>query len=265
MQVGEAADVAIAESNHDPDCYFCNAKKEPTPEENVFADDPEDDEDLDGASPEGIKFKNDSSKLGKALGGTPPARTLKLVEKPYDVSVAAHHLIPGNAALKQSDLYQSKEYLWTDGKVNGNIGYDVNSNPNGEWLPGNYAMRPWGSGGAAFMAKTGLAPKLYAFAAIRTWNGQFHDAHEDYSTFVVGVLDKIHQKLKAGKDIWCPKAKEEEDKPENRKPLYILVNRLHTVSGRMRRMLVFPTANWKKNIWTSRFSLEFMNEEPHAT
>lgn len=253
----EAVSADVATEAHDPDCYFCNAKKEPVPELNELEEDPADDGPVDGV----LKFKNDASKLGKAIGPAPDKKTIILKEKPYEVSTAAHHLIPGNASLKNSDLFNSNKYLWKDGKVNGNIGYNINSSPNGVWLPGNYAFRPWGSGGAAFTTKTGLGPDVYAFAAIEAWAAQFHDAHEDYSTFVTDALDKIFQKLEKSESIWCPKAKkEDENDPEKRKPLYILVNRLNTVSARMRKMLVFPTSNWKKNIWTSRFSLQYINK-----
>jgi hypothetical protein len=252
----EAVSMAVSSESHDEDCYFCNAKKEPVPELNEFEEDPTDDGPVDG----GLKFKNDASKLGRAIGGCPDEKTIKLKADDHPVSVAAHHLIPGNASLKKSDLFKSNKYLWKDGKVNGNIGYNINSSPNGVWLPGNYACRPWGTNGAAFTSRTSLGPEVYAFAAIKAWSAQFHDAHEDYSTFVTDVLDKIFQKLEKSESIWCPQAKkEDEDDPEKKKPLYILVNRLHTVSARMRRMLVFPTSNWKKNIWTSRFSLQYIN------
>jgi hypothetical protein len=263
MQLGEAVAVAIADDRHDPDCYFCNAKDEPKEEENDLDADPEEDDDLDGGYvPDGMKFKNDASKLGKALGGTPNPKEISLAQasgqkkgkSAYDVSVAAHHLIPGNAALKNSDLYKSKEYLWTDGKKKGNIGYSINSAPNGVWLPGNYALRPWSGRAPTFQSN-------YAFAAIEEWRAQFHDAHTDYSKFVIDVLDKICEKLDDGREVWCPKAKKREDKPEDREPLYVIVNRLHTVSARMHRMLVFPLKSWKKNIYTSRFSLLYMEDQ----
>jgi hypothetical protein len=257
----ESISQAVVMDQHDDECYFCNAKKEPTKAENDCVDSPDDDSYIDGEEPDGIKFKNDAGKLGAALGGTPDPRDVTFSSKNYAVSVAAHHLIPGNAALKKSTLFTSKKYLWTDGEAMGNIGYNVNSKPNGEWLPGNYAMRPWGSGGAAFETNTKVQPKAYAFAAIEVWRGQFHDAHEDYSSFVKDVLDKIHDKLLAGQEIWCPKAKKEDPSPDKKTPLYVLVNRLHTVSARMRRMLVFPASNWKKNIFTSAFSLDYMNEK----
>jgi hypothetical protein len=37
----------------------------------------------------------------------------------------------------------------------------------------------------------------------------------------------------------------------------------NTISARMKRMLVFPTTNWKVNIYTSRFVKMYMNEKDH--
>jgi len=259
MQVGEAVAEAIIIEQHDPDCYFCNANDEPEENENDLDDDYDDDEDLTGLEAEGIKFKNDASKLGSALGKDPGKK--KVLNK-ENSSAAAHHLIPGNASLAKSDLFECKKYLWDKGKKKGNIKYNINSAPNGVWLPGNYAIRPWGEKGAAYV-KDGGNPKKYAFASINAWGAQFHDAHEDYSTFVTDALDKLKTKLDKGEAIWCPKAKKQDDDPEKRSPLYVLVNRLHTISGRMRSMLTFPTKKWKRNIWTSAYSLLYINEQPH--
>jgi hypothetical protein len=128
-------------------------------------------------------------------------------------------------------------------------------------LPGNYAQRPWGPDGANFASKNGDAPQAYAFAAMEVFKRQFHDAHPDYSDFVKDVLDKIHSKLKAGNDIGCPEAAKNKDlPPDQRTPLYVLVTRLNTISKRMERMLKFPVEdNWKKNVYTSRFALQYMN------
>lgn len=276
MDLGEPASAdMVASEKHDESCYFCSAKEPPKEEENELDDHWDEDDELDG-SLDTVRFKNDASKLGKAIGGKPDDKEINLAKPvsgtnkktktPYAVSVAAHHLIPGNAALKNSKLFKSKKYLWTNGTATGNIGYNVNSAPNGVWLPGNYAMRPWGPGGTGFYSATGIEPREYAFAAIQKWGAQFHDAHEDYSDFVKLALDKIYDKLEAKTELWCPEAKKRDSNPEKRAPLYVLVSRINTVSSRMKSMLVLPTQNWKKNIYTSRFSLAFMDEKSeHVT
>ena len=261
-QVGESVSpVVTAESDHDNDCYFCKADQEPAEEENTLDDDPDDDSGFPGLVEEGVKFKNDASALGSALGKTPGKRSLSLNGDSFDSSVAAHHLIPGNAALKNSKFFLEKKYLWTGGKRKGNIGYNVNSEPNGQWLPGNYAQRPWGKDGAAFAKQTRLTPADYAFASIKKWRAQFHDAHKDYSEHVRLALDAVFNKLNRNESIVCPKAaKKKKGNPEEQSPMYSLVARFHTISGRMKRKLVFPPENWYRNIFTSRFSLQYMNE-----
>jgi hypothetical protein len=242
----------VADRNHDEDCYFCNASEESAAETNELVAHPEEDEDLDAGGEETLKFKNDSGKLGSALGGAPDPRQIKVWGTTKDVSCAAHHAIPGNASLKKSQLFQSNEYLWKDGQANGNIGYNINSAQNGIWLPGNYAVRPWSG-------KLEHVKREYALAAIDKWGCQFHDAHEEYSTEVEGVLNKLFEKLEDGETLWCPK-KKNKPKPEERQNMYSLVARLHTVSGRMKRMLKLPLSNWRQNIFTSRFNQDYVDK-----
>lgn len=260
MDLGESVSIdVIVDEKHDEDtCAFCKATEPPT----EVVNDLEASHDEDTKS---YKFKNDAGKLGEALGGKPSAKEVTLKGKKFDAAVAAHHLIPGNAALKESKLFKSNEYLWKDGKAKGNIGYNINSSENGVWSPGNYGVRPWGPDGSAFKAENpNLLPKDFAFAAIDAWRTQFHDAHADYSDFVKDSLDKIFDKLEASHDIWCPDAKKKDKKkPEEREPIYPLVQRLNTVSARMKKMLSFPTSNWKRNIYTSRFVTQYMLEKPH--
>jgi A nuclease family of the HNH/ENDO VII superfamily with conserved AHH len=255
MQVGEAASENTASLNHDDDCYFCNNPEGPIENLNDLED-----EDVDGLESAGIRFSNNASKLGTALS-YPGDREVTMAAKRggkakrWTSRAAAHHLIPGNASLKNSTLMQ---YLHTDGMAARNIGYNINAAPNGVWLPGNYAIRPWGDHGEDAVVQ----PQKYATESIDEWKRQFHDAHTDYNSFVLDVLDKIAKKIKKNQTIWCPKA---EEKTKGDHPLFALVNRLHTVSGRMKRMLVFPTAAWKSNVFTSGFSAGFMQTESHRS
>jgi hypothetical protein len=249
MQLGEAVDADIAHPSHDDDCYFCNANPNPTPNLNDL--EAQIDEDSDFDAPE--KFKNDARGLGKNMGGKPDERTIHVQGEPHASSVAPHHLIPGNGSLKESSFFKKKKYLWKDGEAKGNIGYNVNAASNGVWLPGNYAVRPWTGRSEPFQID-------YSEAAMLEWRGQFHDAHESYNQFVEGVLNKIYDKLERQESIVCEKAKASKNNAEEDKdPLVALVSRLHTVSLRMRRMLVLPTSNWKANVWTSRFAKAFMS------
>lgn len=260
MDLGEkvSVDMIVDEKHDEATCAFCKATEPPDDVVNELDADHNEDANT-------YKFKNDAGKLGVALGGKPDDIQVSLGAKSFNAAVAAHHLIPGNAALKESQLFKSNDYLWKDGKAKGNIGYNINSAENGVWSPGNYGVRPWGPDGAKFVAgNPGLLPKDFAFAAMKKWRTQFHDAHEDYSNFVKDGLDKVFEKLEAKKDIWCPEAKKKKKKkPEEREPIYALVQRLNTISARMKKMLVFPTTNWKSNIYTSRFVVMFMATESH--
>lgn len=250
MEVGEAVAVTVASNNHDDECFFCRATDPPEEEENDLEPSPDDDAKGYGG------FKNDASKLGKALGGKPSKKSAKSQGKSYRIVVAAHHLIPGNASLKPSSLFKSNKYLWVDGKKKGNIGYNINSAENGVWLPGSYGIKSWGG-------KTEPFKSEYATSAISAWRAQFHDAHTKYSDFVLEALQKVFEKLEAAEPLGCPKADKKDKSPEEKSPLRMIVGRLNTISGRMRKMLVAPTRNWKRNIYTSQRSLTYMNEQPH--
>lgn len=242
----------VADVNHDDECYFCNASEKSAEETNELEANPDEDADIDGLVAEPLKFKNDSGELGTALGGCPDPKEIAVWGTTKKVSVAAHHAIPGKASLKESELFKSNKYIWKDKTANGNIGYNINSAPNGIWLPGNYAVRPWSS-------KPPNKQREYALKAIDAWQCQFHDAHRQYSIEVTGVLNKLFDKLEDEETLWCPK-KKKDPSPEERQNMYSLVARLHTVSGRMKRMLRLPVSNWRQNIFTSRFDQEYLSK-----
>jgi hypothetical protein len=240
----------IANEAHDESCYFCRDPREP--EDNEVDDDAYEDEDAPpaGAAEEGIVFKNDSGKLGRALDkaeGTPDARSVAVKGQPYVSKGAAHHLIPGNASLKPSLFFRKKKFIWAAG--GSGIGYNVNSEVNGVWLPGNYAMRgKWSNKGLPFK-------QTYAYQSIEVWRAQFHDSHPDYSDLVRETLDAVFQKLVQKSSIICPVARENGADPPL---LFALVARLNTISARMRKKLELPAENWYKNVFTSDHSLSYM-------
>ncbi len=247
----------IASPEHDDGCYFCHASPGPTVETNDLSDEPDEDAaEMENSLGE-YKFKNDAGKLGRALGGKPDPKRVTLNNgKTYDAAVAAHHLIPGIAALAHSAL-MTENLLGVDGKASGNIGYNVNAAPNGVWSPGNYGVRPWGTGGSEFERNgNGVTAQQFAFAAMDAWQCQFHDTHEAYSEFVVSVLNKIADKIKKNEELWCPEQRKNPN--DSTRPLLSIVGRLNSVSARMRRMLTFPIARWHLNVYTSRFAEQYM-------
>ncbi|RKH56799.1 AHH domain-containing protein [Corallococcus llansteffanensis] len=270
-ELGEGVLAALNHhSEHSEDtCAFCTASKEPTEENNVLTDSfDEDANELPGLDMEGMAFRNCAGKLGAALVSAGLSQLegkvqLDGIEGELPVQSAAHHLIPGNAALKRSKLMP---YLHSEGMAVGNIGYDVNGEENGAWLAGNYALRgqsglaKWGPGGAGFLAMYGKDPKEYAFAAIEALRCQFHDAHEDYSDFVLNELNLLAKKLEKTQSLWCPEAQQKPDEDPKKRQMKMLVLRLNTLSRRLKRFVTHPGPAWRENLVTSRFSLAYIRE-----
>lgn len=278
-EIVEAVSIAVInhEGHSEDTCAFCSLSTEPTTETNDLTDDYDEDKgEIPGVEDDGVLFKNSAGKLGKDLKNNGSLQDLdevvatfrqvdgnvvRKISRRLPVGTSAHHLIPGNASLKNSEIM---DFLYVDGKAKGNIGYNVNNYENGVWLPGNYALRgknglpKWGGEASKYIAEGG-DPKQYAFAAIEKTRAQFHDAHEKYSDFVLDILDLLAEKLEMTGSIWCEEAGNKPDNPEDRQ-MFMLVARLNTISRRMKRMLVNPSKNWKRNVYTSRFCKEYIDE-----
>ncbi|MCU0634526.1 MAG: AHH domain-containing protein [Gemmatimonadaceae bacterium] len=115
----------------------------------------------------------------------------------YDWKAAAHHLIPGEAALAKSDVY--KRFMVEDAKIeaggkqftlNAHIGYNVNGNHNGAWLPGNYAIRR-AKYGKTWSDLDDEWRFRYAQAVVTRSRKQFHDTHVHYSDNVMNALNAL--------------------------------------------------------------------------
>lgn len=255
--------LSIEDPNHDPKtCCFCH-KGEPKKLKNDFAAKPDGDDRAHLDPIDWVKFHNDAHTLGANIGQemlSPDGYwILRNANETYKASasttpgalavgVAAHHLIPGNAALAKSILYKTGK-LGKTGEETTNIGYDINKAANGIWAPGNYAIRPWVTRKENFKEE-------YAEAAILTVEVQFHDAHPVYSVEVLRALDEISKKTDNNEQI-CPYAADED--PATRK-LITLVARLDFLSERCRRMVSFPSSRWKSGMFLSRFSHQFITK-----
>jgi hypothetical protein len=180
-------------------------------------------------------------------------------EDEYRFTVAAHHLIPGNASLGRSAVY---DYLGPpgSGKLKGGsgtrkrkqvtvkfgtksrkvkfkklIGYNINGSHNGAWLAGNYAIRKSESPGGRSWGK--LSPKYdewklyYVAAATKASGGQFHDAHTLYSGRVLGLLNKIATLLGSHLLSSCPECGKD-DTPLL--PPFDVKERFYAISGFLR-------------------------------
>lgn len=179
-------------------------------------------------------------------------------EGTYPYKVAAHHLIPGGAALMHGDSYL-KDYMYKPGKITTeagktyklkeHIGYNVNGAHNGVWLPGNYAIR---KGSSPKKGKGGTWGKIVDTPEYKDWcfeymracvgkvGRQFHDAHPMYSEAVLGVLNKIHSKLTEHQDTDCKHCKSKEIYPP-----YELKRRLYNFSAELKIRLSRPMRSWR--------------------
>jgi hypothetical protein len=187
----------------------------------------------------------------------------------YPYTVAAHHLIPGNASLKKCK--QLVNYM-TDGssvesaagkqyEIQGHIGYDINGSHNGIWLPGNYAIQTAlpergrvSTTPVAGVPWSGLEKNHetwqynYVVSACKAADGQFHDSHKyPYSSSVIEYLTKINLALASHLDN-CDLCK---DRPKKISPPYRIKRRLYAMSKRLRGFVAGEPASWKTPWFTS--------------
>lgn len=225
MELGESVAVGGLLKEMKEKCPF----KEPAVVKGSEEND-EDDEILPGDEPE---QKNKSSILGQNLAKGKPEPSFDvtvlgdgvIATGGYSVKCAAHHLIPGNASLGRSDLYdflgpagsgeltnksrkpRKRKNVWAwkrEYPINAYIGYNINGSHNGVWLPGNYAIRA--SGGTTPIAgqnwseleqKHAAWQLHYVAAASRAASAQFHDTHQNYNERVLKLMNKITGALRA--------------------------------------------------------------------
>lgn len=179
----------------------------------------------------------------------------------YGFTVAAHHLIPGEASLAKSALVDfmtkgRKVDIEVTGKgktstkkktLAKHIGYNVNGAHNGVWLPGNYYIRTRTSpiSGKSWSA-LGDDPWClnYVAAATKAAAAQFHDTHEKYSEKVLELLNKIALKLAKHECDECAGSDEIS-------PPFRIKNRLYGISKNLLGKVSGAPAGWNRNWMTS--------------
>jgi len=177
-------------------------------------------------------------------------------EGTFGFTVAAHHLIPGEASLAPSEV---KSYM-TKGdsvkvktragvktkKLRKHIGYNVNGAHNGVWLPGNYFIRASNSP-VANTTWSALADNPwclnYVAAVAKVARGQFHDAHTQYSSSVKKLLNKIAEILSQHECDEC--------KPSDINPPFHVKGRLYALSSYFRTQVTASPGGWKRPWFTS--------------
>jgi len=267
----EMVNIAKAAPFTKEDCHFCEEEDKTEAKNELTA---KSDEDVPGEN----ETENDSGELAKNLKNKPPESQgyIPKIEKGEDrpihdmefasaakrewhqwvydaglipVLYGAHHLIPGNAAMAKSLLYENK---WLgpvdDGKHKKNIGYNINSEKNGIWLPTSYALR------GNWTNKSPEYQKAYAYLAMHDTKLTFHDSHVEYSDQVLKALNNLEKLMKKMKNDGCPicgKGNKEGSPP------YHLNARINAVSKWLRDHLELPPEKWKKNIITSTFCTDY--------
>jgi hypothetical protein len=194
-------------------------------------------------------------------------------------SVAAHHLIPGEASLPKSSLFN---YIKGGKVISGDIGYGVNGRENGIWLPTHHALSqqmPVLPFATQVHAYADLTPEgddkvasfthTYTQAVMAHANCQFHDDHTkatDYSNFVIKVLNKIQCNLATIKNYNCPKCQKAKAGGGKLPPPHRLVNRLNGVSSRLAALLRGDPLGWRPPVYTSKHAMSVAdsNRKLHA-
>lgn len=239
MEIGESIAVLVTTPEGKEKCWACEADPPPARHNDL-------DESPSSVGEPENQLTNDSSKLGLKLGhrpewkiNVPDVGDSGPIVRECLVVPAAHHLIPGNASLNEVpsilDLIDASR-----GKVDSDIGYDVNAAQNGVWLPANYGVRLESSFGKRWRAYS--FKDDYAKAAMKRAGAQFHDSHPEYSGNVKTTLRKIADKINLHKPEKCGICgKTISDKS---RPPYGLVGRLNAVSRQHRRFLSGPVRKW---------------------
>jgi hypothetical protein len=275
MEIGEAVNLDVLEASFKDDCPFKDdlIGVGEVEEEDVADDDLDEQENSGGVLGRNL-IGGKPGKDGTWTGDPPPTVTALRIdtrrthikvkvpgtatvkESVYGFTVAAHHLIPGEASLAPSTLKkfmtqgESVEIHTNKGtknkKIAKHIGYNVNGSHNGVWLPGNYYIRASTSPVAGkSWSDLGDDPWClnYVAAVVRVAGAQFHDAHTKYSAAVEDFLNKISDRLCRHE---CDLCKSDEISPPSR-----IKNRLYAVSDYLRGQVEAEPAAWKRPWFTS--------------
>jgi hypothetical protein len=202
----------------------------------------------------------------------------------YPLQYAPHHLIPGNESLKGSDVLV---FMGDDSVIKGyepteaslikkgrSIGYDVNADKNGVWLPSPYALsnsNKWPSQdgikvifqrlGQVAVDEAESFKSAYVAASIRASGGrQFHMRHEDYSYKVQEILNAMGDKINllATK---CPVAKDSKE-DDLFEPPAGLKGKLNALSSRMKTLLTGVV--WRSPFFADHLSSEYADSLKRA-
>jgi hypothetical protein len=208
---------------------------------------------------------------------------IKLGNQQLPLSMAAHHIIPGEDALPKSDI---KKYVWKSEKVIfSDIGYHVDGSENGVWLPTHQALSAGMGKAATIKVPSGDDPtKLahYYYAELSNWgpnepgtsfifaytqmamnltNGQFHDTHKEYSKKIIEMLNGLHTWISEASGDNCNDCKTSKSPDGKLPPPHMLVFRLNALARQVRGWLVGPPENWRAPYFTSDYAQQYKEVE----
>lgn len=209
------------------------------------------------------------------------ASPIKLDGRDYPLSVAAHHLIPGEDSLPKSPL---AKFVWkSEGTIAGDIGYHIDGAENGLWLPTHQSMSAaMGEGKVRVTsesdpskterARYGEMSKLddgsthtsfiygYTQIAMQLVGGQFHDSHKEYSQKVVDMLGAValwvHQASSS-----CQKCADAIKQDGKVPPPHFVAFRLNALAGHLRSLLIGSPLGWKEPFFTSGYARKYKESE----
>jgi hypothetical protein len=182
------------------------------------------------------------------VDGTGTKYAAASASKRYPYTVAAHHIIPGNASLRDSAVYKYMVKSASGSKVKKNIGYNVNGAHNGIFLPGWYGIRKKTSpDGSKWSELDDSWRKEYVGSVVIRTGRQFHDSHTKYNQHVKGILDSLAVLIELHM-IFCDDCKADNEK---KPPFYPLKVRLYSLSAMIRSLLTGHPMNWKPCLMTS--------------
>ncbi len=202
----------------------------------------------------------------------------------YDLQYAPHHLIPGNESLKDSEVVPflgDEDVIKNFGKTSYikkgcSVGYDVNHEDNGVWLPSPYALSmknkwPSSQGIKVIKKRKGVDVAEEAERFIRAYvaagieasdNKQFHMRHADYSAEVKKALNAIGDRLLLMVDSSCPIAKDSQEDGKVDPPMGLKA-RLNVLSNNLERLLTGSL--WRAPIFTDELTKQYADERLEKT
>lgn len=212
-------------------------------------------------------------------GGNDPTKGWRAKEGVFedfkvDMAAAPHHLIPGKAAMAESNLEK-----WTcasKGKIKEDIGYNIDCAQNGIFLPHlpeiYWTKHKEGIPMAKFYGQTwsglsGSSKESISFVVMQeTWLQIHYTDHDDpyeemspyasYDQECIDLCDELGNDItKRMKDSICPECGR---KPKEYDPPYEVVNEINQISKKLKNRITGKPTRWRS--WVSPLAKQFTKD-----